>query len=100
MVKLLQEHRAYKLDDFLHVQKSQWPLSVQIAFSKRQYLHREIQSQADRLRGQGSYYDFKMPRAAEMLDQKRGDMTMDKFLKKLKHNDPKTKTRKRKRGNN
>ena len=99
MATLLQQHVAYRLDDFKDVpSKKSWPQNVRLAFSKRLYLFAHIEAQARRLRGAEELHENKLRRAAALLDTKRAGKSLPQFMAELKSLDPNTKKRKRRDG--
>lgn len=94
MATLLQQHVAYRLDDFKNVaNKKNWPQNIRLAFSKRLYLFGHIEAQARRLRSAEESHENKLRRAAALLDTKRAGKSLPQFMVELKALDPQTKKR-------
>jgi len=92
LYELLVQHRQLNLVSFELAKKKHWPQEVQLRFSKRTYLYNKIRERAQR--HQGSTEGERMDNAAMAMDtEKTAKVTMDKFLKILKSNDPTTKKR-------
>lgn len=92
--QLVIEHHRYQLDSFVHVNKSHWRKSVQVAFSKRKNLYNYIHDKAARTRGIEDIKIKTLCLARAMDRQERGVLTVDQFATFVKNNST---TRRRRR---
>jgi hypothetical protein len=90
MVALLAEHRQLDLSSFDLAPRTGWSAAVQLSFNKRKFLYEKIKQQAAVLQG-----GDKLDRAARLLDERRGSLSVSKFYTTLRNNSPSKKTRKR-----
>jgi hypothetical protein len=94
MADILTQHELYGLDQFRNATKTNWSNALRVAYSKRLYLYEQIAATARRLRQAGTFEE-KLKVAADTLDIARNNMSMAKYLNRLKYSDPQSKKRKR-----
>jgi hypothetical protein len=83
MHQILTQHQTFRLSKFENQNKSHWSKKRQVAFSKRLFMFERIKEQARQLRGDADFTGVKLPRAAALLDRKKGSMSVDKYRKLL-----------------
>ena len=88
---LLVQHEQFDLASFNLAPRTHWSDAIKLSFNKRKYLYDKINEEAMRLQGLN-----KLERAANLLDERRGDLTVNQFYTTLRTNSPSKKTRKRK----
>ena len=98
MARLLEEHQAMSLNSFQFSSRFGWSTSLKIGFSRRQFLYSKIMGKAiQQTGGRGPTNRNALRNAAEALDVERNAMTVPQFLVHLKKNDPKTKSRQKRK---
>jgi len=93
--ELLDEHLRYNLSRFSTTIKRDWRSAERMRYSRRQYVFEKIRERAKAMDGEDEVKNLKL--AAAAMDVERGRASIDKFIARLKLNDPKVRRRKRKR---
>lgn len=87
------QDQPLRLEQYKEISKSHWPRALQIAYSKRLYLFKQIMAKAREIPGSNDFRTMKMPQAADLLEEECGNRSMDQLLRKLKATDPNKKER-------
>ena len=85
LVALVEQHIEMDLEKFKHEQKSHWPGSTSMAYSRRAYLFQSVAALAQTLRGDGNWHQ-KLKEAAIQMDRNRV-VPLPKYHKQLKEKD-------------
>jgi exonuclease VII large subunit len=91
--ELVVQHYEMRLEQYNNSCKAHWPTSIQQAFSKRKFLFNYIHQRAAQMRGGDTIKTKTVSKALQIDQTDRVDLSVDKFLIRIKSTDPNKKQR-------